>query len=42
MMGMETKFWNTSFGWGVAGIGISLMRYLDPSLPEIHDLLKFA
>ncbi|MEO3406016.1 lanthionine synthetase LanC family protein [Mucilaginibacter sp. CAU 1740] len=38
----EKDFWNLSFGWGVAGIGITLMRYLKPELPAFNELLMIA
>ncbi|NSL85856.1 hypothetical protein ECE50_003370 [Chitinophaga sp. Mgbs1] len=34
--------WNTSFGWGIIGIGISLMRMMKPELPAIDPLLLIA
>jgi lantibiotic modifying enzyme len=36
------EIWNMSFGWGVIGIGMSLMRYLNPELPAFADLLMTA
>ncbi|GAA3956272.1 hypothetical protein GO495_27510 [Chitinophaga oryziterrae] len=34
--------WNVSFGWGIIGIGISLMIYKDRSLPPIDALILCA
>ncbi|MBT2562525.1 lanthionine synthetase LanC family protein [Pedobacter sp. ISL-64] len=34
--------WNISFGWGIIGIGISLMRSEDNKLPPIDALLSVA
>ncbi|WP_293785071.1 lanthionine synthetase LanC family protein [uncultured Pedobacter sp.] len=34
--------WNVSFGWGIIGIGISLMRSIDERLPPIDALLSVA
>jgi lantibiotic modifying enzyme len=36
------NLWNTSFGWGIIGIGISLMRYVRRDLPPIDRLLSIA
>jgi len=38
----EYDFWNLSFSWGIGGIGIALMRYLKPELPEFNQLLMIA
>lgn len=38
----NNTLWNSSFGWGIAGIGISLMRQKDPTLPEFSSLLMIA
>lgn len=37
-----SDLWNTSFGWGVIGIGVSLMRFMKPELPPIGPLLYIA
>jgi lantibiotic modifying enzyme len=34
--------WNTSFGWGIIGIGVSLMRYMKRELPAFDQLLYVA
>lgn len=34
--------WQVAFGWGITGVGISLMRYLRPDLPPLDDLLIIA
>lgn len=42
MLRESTDLWNLSFGWGVIGIGLTLMRYANPELPAFHDLLMIA
>jgi lantibiotic modifying enzyme len=34
--------WDVSFGWGITGIGISLMRYIKKELPPIDALMMIA
>ncbi|WP_143305165.1 lanthionine synthetase LanC family protein [Chitinophaga vietnamensis] len=34
--------WQVSFGWGLLGIGVASMIYLDRSLPPIDELLMIA
>jgi len=38
----DYDFWNVSFGWGVIGIGLALMRHLNPEIPEYSELLMIA
>lgn len=35
----DYDFWNVSFGWGVIGIGLALMKHLKPEIPEYSELL---
>jgi lantibiotic biosynthesis protein len=35
MMSKATHSHKTSFSWGIIGIGISLMKYLDPKMPNL-------
>ena len=34
-----SPMWHTSFGWGMIGTGISLMKYVRPNLPPLDGLL---
>ncbi|PSL50296.1 lanthionine synthetase-like protein [Chitinophaga niastensis] len=36
------ELWDISFGWGITGIGISLMRYVKKELPPIDSLMMIA
>ncbi|HSY60301.1 MAG TPA: lanthionine synthetase LanC family protein [Cytophaga sp.] len=36
------NLWNISFGWGILGIGASLMQFLDRSLPSLAPLTFVA
>ena len=34
--------WGMSFGWGISGIGITLMKYDNKSLPNLEELLMIG
>ncbi|CAL2107785.1 lantibiotic biosynthesis protein [Tenacibaculum sp. 190524A02b] len=38
----ESRLWNTSYGWGILGIGVTLMAYSDNDLPPTHTLTFLA
>ncbi|HEX3935262.1 MAG TPA: lanthionine synthetase LanC family protein, partial [Puia sp.] len=42
MFNAESVLYNTSYGWGIIGIGMSLMRYLKPELPPFFELQMIA
>lgn len=42
MFNAESVLYNTSYGWGLIGIGMTLMRYLKPELPPFFDLQMIA
>ena len=39
MLRSTEEFWNVSFGWGVIGVGISLMKYVRKDLPSLDGLI---
>ncbi|MFK8010004.1 MAG: lanthionine synthetase LanC family protein [Saprospiraceae bacterium] len=38
----DSKLWNISFGWGIIGVGITLMAYSDNELPSFAELTFVA
>jgi len=41
-VGDENNFGNLGFSWGIAGIGVALMRSLNRELPDISSLMLIA